>query len=69
MVAELLFGSGVAALSGCWQGFINQRGVAWMARRGCRGGQSGRRQQLVTASPQGSAYVVVLENMCKWTIC
>lgn len=43
VVAELLFGSGIAALSGCWQGFINQRGVAWMARRGCRGGWSGRR--------------------------
>ena len=35
VVAELLSGSGIAALSGFWQGFINQHGVAWMARRRC----------------------------------
>ena len=66
MVAELVSGSGIAVLSGFWQSFINQHGVQWMARRGCQGG---RLQQLVTASPQDSAYIVVLENMCKWTIC
>lgn len=53
MVAELLSGSSSAALSDFWEGFINQHGIAWMARRGCKGG---RIQQLVTASPQGSAY-------------
>lgn len=65
MVAQLLAGSGVAALSGFWHDFIDQRGVAWVARRGCQGG---RLQQLVTASAQGSAYMVVLENICRWTI-
>lgn len=65
MVAELRSGSGLAALSGFWQGFVNQRGVAWMARRGCyQGGWSGRLQ--LASAPANAA---VPEDTCKRTVC